>query len=86
MIHIDDSYKSDSMVEWNYDGFSSEKLPKMKEGRSLFAAVAVDGSFSFCKGILVTGGYTSTNGLQDVARTTECFDRGSGESYINDSY
>ena len=27
---------------------------------------------SFCKGVLVTGGFTSTNGLQDVARSTEC--------------
>ena len=31
--------------------------------------------FSHCKGILVTGGFTSTlAGLYDVATTTECYD------------
>ena len=35
----------DSMVEWNQNGFLRNDLPKMNEGRSLFAAVAVDGSF-----------------------------------------
>ena len=31
--------------------------------------------FSHCKGILVTGGFTSTlTGLYDVATTTECYD------------
>ena len=51
-----------------------EKLFTVDESQKPFI-YSTNKYFSHCKGILVTGGFTSIIGaLQDVATTTECYD------------